>query len=129
MGEPSEDTNRLSHDVIGAAIEVHRTLGPGFLESAYELALVAELAIRRIPFARQVTVDLEYKGAAIGQVRLDLLVGGSLIVELKAVEAILPIHLAQLRSYVKAVGSELGLIINFNTLRLAEGVKRVLPGS
>ncbi len=129
MGEPSQETNRLSHDVIGAAIEVHRTLGPGFLESAYELALVAELASRAIPFARQVTVDLAYKGTAIGQVRLDLLVGGLLIVELKAVEAILPIHLAQLRSYVKAVGAELGLIINFNTLRLAEGVKRVLPAS
>jgi GxxExxY protein len=128
LGEPNDEVNRLAHEVIGAAIEVHQSLGPGFLESAYELALSVELGLRAIPFARQVLVDLAYKGEAIGQARLDVLVGGRLVLELKATDSVLPLHLAQLRSYLRATGCELGLLINFNVPRLREGgIRRVLP--
>ena len=86
--EPDAELDRLAHCVIGAALEVHRTLGPGFLEAIYEEALCVELSLRRIPFARQVPVGVDYKGNLVGQARMDLLVDGRLVVELKVIESI-----------------------------------------
>lgn len=122
----SNALNELSHRVIGAAIEVHRHLGPGLLEIVYEDAMCIELSMRGLGFARQVSVPLEYKGHSIAQTRLDLLVEEKLIVELKAVESIAPIHRAQVLTYLRAGGFELGLIINFHVPLLREGVARVL---
>ncbi|MGD0139148.1 MAG: GxxExxY protein [Tepidisphaeraceae bacterium] len=124
--EPDEELDRLAHEVIGAAIEVHRILGPGFLESIYEEALCVELKLRAIPFQRQVTVRVVYKGVAIGQGRLDLLVHGKLIVEIKTVETLAPIHTAQSISYLKATGHQLALLINFNAAILKDGIKRII---
>lgn len=126
MKEPSPKLDQLTHEVIGAAIEVHRTLGPGYLESVYEEALAIELALRGIPFTRQVVIAVDYKGHSVGESRLDLLVGGQLVTELKAVEALAPIHSAQVISYLKTTGHLLGLLINFNVCCLKDGVKRVV---
>lgn len=114
----------LTHSVIGAAIEVHRVLGPGFLESVYEEALAIELGDRSIPFVRQHVIGLTYKGRPVGEGRLDLFVDQSLVVELKAVEALLPVHSAQILSYLKAVQCKTGLLINFNVPMLKRGVRR-----
>lgn len=124
--EPGKRTDELAHAVIGAAIEVHRHLGPGFLESVYEEALCVELADRRIPFERQKEISLLYKDREIGKHRIDLLVGGLLIVELKTVEALAEIHTAQIISYLKATGLSLGLLINFNVPILKNGIQRVV---
>ena len=117
---------RLAYMTIGAAIEVHRHLGPGFLESVYEAALAVELASRGIACQRQVIVEVNYKGIPVGEGRLDLLVDGALIVELKAVDALLPIHKAQLLSYLKAFKQPLGLLINFKVPVLRHGIHRVI---
>ena len=123
------DSSELSGAVIGAAIEVHRVLGPGLLESAYELALERELGLRNVPVQRQVAVPLEYKGFALGDgFRVDLLVGDALVVEVKAVDRLQPIHEAQLLTYLKLADKRLGLLINFNERTLKEGVKRVANG-
>ena len=114
-----------ANKVIGAAIEVHRHLGPGYLESVYEEALAVELTLRGIPFARQVVFGLDYKGHVIGEGRLDFLVDDCLIVELKAVEGLAPIHTAQCISYLKANQRRLALLINFNVSVLKDGIKRV----
>jgi GxxExxY protein len=124
--EPDEELDRLAHEVIGAAIEVHRILGPGFLESVYEEALIVELGLRTISVQRQVPIPLVYKGVAIGQGRLDLPVQGKLIVEIKTVEALAPIHKAQTISYLKATGLQLALLINFNAAVLKDGIKRIV---
>ena len=124
--EPGPEIDRLAHEVIGAAIEVHRVLGPGLLESHYEEALCIELELRAIPFVRQQTVELRYKGRSIGGGRLDLLVGGGLVVELKAVDALLPLHLAQTLAYLRIAGHALALLINFNMPMLRDGVKRIV---
>ena len=124
--EPGAELDQLAHGVIGAAIEVHRLLGPGFLESVYEEALCVELKLRGIPFTRQAALGVDYKGHAVGEGRLDLLVGDALVVELKAVDALAPIHSAQLLSYLKATGYQLGLLINFNVPVLRNGIKRVV---
>jgi GxxExxY protein len=100
-------------------------LGPGFLEVVYEEALCVELSLRKIPFVRQAQVPIWYKAQQIGEGRLDLLVADCLIVELKAVEALAPIHTAQLLSYLRATGQRLGLLINFNVPLLRQGIKRV----
>ena len=126
MREPGEEVDRLAYAVNGAAIEVHRVLGPGFRESTYEEALCVELALRGIPFARQVTVTLDYQGHTVGEGRLDLLIGGALIVELKAVDKLDDIHTAQVISYLKATGHRLGLLLNFNVPALKDGMKRVV---
>lgn len=115
----------VSKAVIGAAIEVHRVLGPGYLESVYEDALCVELELRGIPFRRQVIFSLEYKGHAVGEGRMDLLVDDCLIVELKAVELLGEIHRAQAISYLKATGHRLALVITFGLPRLADGIMRV----
>jgi|GEM_PF-158175 len=126
VAEPDADTDRVAQEVIGAAIEVHRALGPGFLESVYEQAMSVELGLLGIAFERQVPVAVTYKGHSIGEGRLDLLVDGKLVVELKAVDQFAPIHTAQVMSYLKATGHRLGLLINFNVIRLKDGVKRVV---
>jgi GxxExxY protein len=124
--EPSQEVDRLARAVIGAAIEVYRVLGPGFLESVYEDALCVELELRRISFARQQPVAVSYKGHEVGEGRIDLLVGGMLIAELKAVEELAPIHSAQVISYLKMTGYQLGLLINFNVPVLKDGIKRII---
>lgn len=125
-GEPDEDLNRLSKAVIGAAIEVHKYLGPGYAENVYGDALAIELEIRQIPFGREVGVAVQYKGHKVGEGKIDFLVCNLIVVELKVVEAILPVHQAQVISYLKATGLNLGLILNFNEEVLRTGIKRVI---
>ena len=121
--------NDISSAIIGAAIEVHRTLGPGLLESAYEQCLAHELSLRQIPFEQQKPLPLDYKGIRLDcSYRLDFLVADSVVVEIKAIEALLPIHQAQLLSYLKLRGWKLGLVINFHAPLLREGIKRVVLG-
>jgi GxxExxY protein len=124
--EPQASTDELAHAVIGAAIEVHRHLGPGFLEEVYEQALCLELRLRQIPFERQKPVRVDYKGEYVGEGRLDLLVGDQLIVELKAVKAFAPIDKAKVISYLKASGRHLALLINFNVSMLRDGIQRIV---
>ena len=124
--EPTADLDRLARAAIGAAIEVHRRLGPGFLESVYEEAFCIELEHREIPFQRQAPISIDYRGRMIGGCRLDLIVGGVLIVELKAVDALGPIHEAQVISYLRATGLQLGILINFNVPLLKHGIKRII---
>jgi len=121
--------NDVSQAIIGAAIEVHRTLGPGLLESAYEQCLSHEFSLRQIPFERQKPLPVDYKGVRLDcGYRLDFLVAGMIVVEVKAIEAMLPIHQAQLLSYLKLGGWKLGLLINFHVPLLREGIKRVVLG-
>jgi GxxExxY protein len=125
--EDAEDYNALSEGVIGAAVEVHRHLGPGLLESAYEQCLCRELTLRQIRFHRQVPIDVEYKGTLLrGAFRVDLLVEDLILVELKAIEALQEIHHAQLLTYLRLTHRPLGLIINFHTPVLWKGVRRVV---
>ena len=124
--EPDAELDALARVVVDAALEVHRILGPGFLESVYEEALSVELALRGTAFRRQVPLTLEYKRVSVGHARLDLVVADRLVLELKACESVLPIHLAQLLSYLKATGQPLGLLINFNVRFLRQGIRRVI---
>jgi GxxExxY protein len=117
--------NELAYRVIGAAMEVHKTIGPGFSESVYEEALVIELKERGIPFLRQVKIEIGYKDHVVGEGKIDLIVAGELVLELKAVEKLLPLHSAQLLSYLKATGKKLGLLINFNVPVLKDGIERI----
>ena len=126
LPEPDHQLDGYATAVVAAAIEVHRVLGPGFLESAYERALCVELGLRGIPFRRQVPVVVRYKGHDVGESCLDLLVADRLVVELKAIEVLAPIHWVQVRSYLKATGCLLGLLINFNVPVLLRGVRRVI---
>jgi GxxExxY protein len=126
MLEPGKELDNLARVVIDAAIEVHRELGPGFVESVYEEALAVELRLRDVEFERQKPMAVFYKGHPVGEGRVDLLVGGALIVELKAVEKLLPVHKAQVISYLKARGSTLALLINFNERLLKDGIQRVV---
>lgn len=116
-----------THDTIGAAIEVHKTLGPGLLESAYEICLCEELAERNIPFIQQMPLPIQYKSKHLDcGYRLDLVVGDSLIVELKAIESLMPIHEAQILTYLKLSKIRLGLLINFNVRILKDGIRRFI---
>lgn len=124
--EPDSRLDSLARKVIDSAFEVHKILGPGFLESVYEEALAVELNQRAVPFERQVPLAVKYKGFCVGQGRVDLLVDGDLIVELKSVEAIAPVHVAQVISYLRAFGRPLGLLITFNVKLLRTGVRRVV---
>ena len=118
--------NEITETVIGAAIEVHKHLGPGLLESAYEMALCRELSLRGINFEKQKSLPIEYKGFKLDcGYRLDLLIENQVIEEIKAVENIQAIHTAQLLTYLKLLGKKVGLIINFNVPKLIDGVKRV----
>ena len=117
----------LSQKVIGAAIEVHRALGPGLLESAYEVCLCLELTKVGVAFKRQVEMPVSYKGKRIDcGYRVDLIIEGTLLVELKSVDRLLPIHQAQLLTYLKLSGIRTGLLINFNSKVLKDGIKRLV---
>jgi GxxExxY protein len=117
----------LSRSVIGAAIEVHRELGPGLLESTYEVCLCEELRIRGIRWERQVALPVRYKGVTMKEAyRIDLVVEGALIVEVKAVEALDPIHESQVLTYLRHTGLRVGLLINFNVAVLKDGIKRLV---
>lgn len=123
--EPSDEVDRLAFAVLGASIEVHNELGPGHDESAYEKALCIELTRRGIPFVHQSRYTLMYKGHEVGMGRIDLLVGGLLVVEIKAVDALAPVHTAQVVAYLKATNKTLALLINFNVRRVKDGIKRI----
>ena len=115
----------LTERVIGCAIEVHRALGPGLLESTYQQCLIHELKLNGIPFQAEKPIPVEYKGIRLDcGYRIDVLVDGSLILELKSVEEISPIHKAQLLTYMKLSGIHTGLLINFNVRRLIDGIER-----
>lgn len=117
----------LTHQIIGAAIEVHRTLGPGLLETAYETCLAHELALRGLQAERQVDLPIHYKGHPIDAAyRIDLLVNREVVLEIKAAAALLPIHEAQLLTYLKLGGWQLGLLINFNVPVLKDGIRRLI---
>ena len=126
MAEPSKRVDELAHQVIGAAIEVHRIIGPGFLESVYEEALAVEFDLRNIPYERQKPIVLQFKGHVVGDSRLDFLLDGQLVVEIKAVESIHPIYPAKVIHYLKTCDLELGLIINFHVVLLRDGIKRIV---
>jgi GxxExxY protein len=116
----------LSEQVIGAAIDVHRALGPGLLESAHELCLCHELSLRELRFRRQIEIPIEYKGLKLDAgYRIDLIVEEKMVVELKSVERLLPIHEAQLLTYLKLSGMKTGLLLNFNEEVLRKGIKRL----
>ena len=122
-----EERDPVTGAVIAAAIEVHRLLGPGLLESIYQRALCHEMHLRGLPFQGQQPVPVAYKGVNLGDdLRLDLVVADQLIVELKAVDKLLPIHEAQLITYLKLTGLRVGLLINFNVRLLKEGIKRIV---
>jgi GxxExxY protein len=121
------DINKNTEAIIGAAIEVHRHLGPGLLESAYEECLCEEHLVRRIPFKRQVALPVSYKSKKLDiGYRIDLLVNDEVVVELKTVESILPIHEAQTLTYMRLGGWQVGLILNFNVVVLKNGIKRLV---
>ena len=121
----------LSKRVIGAAIEVHRKMGPGLIESIYEKCLMRELELQTMPAKNQLVVPVEYKGYTFKEpLRLDILVDGCLLLELKSVEKVHPIHKAQLLSYMKLLNVPIGLIFNFHELQLRDGTYRmILPGA
>jgi GxxExxY protein len=118
--------NNLTGEVIAAAIEVHKILGPGLLESTYEECLCREFGLRKISFERQKELPIEYQGLRLDcGYRLDIIVESRLILELKACESLLPIHQAQLLTYLKLTGMKVGLLINFNVPILKTGIKRI----
>jgi GxxExxY protein len=117
--------NKITEGVIGAGITVHRALGPGLLESAYQQCFCQELFLRGIPFEREVPIPLEYRGIRLeAGYRLDILVAGKVVVEVKAMEAIAPIHEAQLLTYLRLGGWKVGLLMNFNVVVLKDGIRR-----
>ena len=126
-----EKASGLTETVIGAAIEVHRDKGPGLIESIYEWCLTKEFELRRLTCVSQKIVIIEYKGFTREEpLRFDMLVEGCVLVEVKAVEKILPIHKAQLLSYIKLLNVPLGLLVNFHEIKLTDGVHRlILPGA
>ncbi len=125
----AEKSNALTQMIIGAAIEVHRELGPGLLESIYEKALCRELVQQGIPFQKQVPIPVRYKGELLdGNLRLDIVAESCVIVEIKAVDSVLQIHEAQLLSYLKLSGIKIGLLINFHSLTLKQGIRRIMNG-
>ncbi len=118
---------KLTEEIIGAAIEVHKFLGPGLLETAYQACMERELDLRKIQFEKQKSLPLDYKGVKLDcEYRLDLLVEHKVIVELKTVEALASVHEAQLLTYMKLTGCKIGLLINFNVPVLKNGVKRMI---
>jgi GxxExxY protein len=119
------DLNRLTDSVIGSAIEIHRALGPGLLESTYEMCLCRELSLRQIPFERQKAIPVVYKGVTLDcGYRADLIIDRRLLIEINSIEAVAAIHEAQLLSYLKLGGWKVGLLINFNVQLLKSGIRR-----
>ena len=121
-----DDVNKITERIIGCAIEVHRNLGPGLLENVYEEALCAELELQGVDYGRQVSVPVNYKGRAIGEYRIDLLVEDAVVVEIKSVERHDPVFEAQVLTYLRVTGKKVGLLINFNSRLLKEGIKRLV---
>jgi GxxExxY protein len=122
-------TNELTQAIIGAAIEVHRALGPGLLESAYQECLARELSLRQIAYERERPLLLEYKGAKLEcGCRLDVVVADTVVVEIKAADSMLPIHQSQLLTYMKLGGWKVGLLINFHVAIMKQGIKRLVLG-
>ncbi|NTV50980.1 MAG: GxxExxY protein [Geobacteraceae bacterium] len=120
------EINATSRDIVDAAMKVHSALGPGLLESAYEACLKHELSKQGLSVASQVVLPVQYDGVAIDAgYRIDLLVNDAVVVELKAVEKVVPIHEAQLLTYLKLSGKKLGLLLNFNVLHMKDGIKRI----
>ncbi len=124
--EPTKEVDNLARTVIGRAIDVHRELGPGYSESVYEEALAQELFKAGIRFERQKAFVVNYKGSVVGEGRIDFLIDGKLVVELKAAERLMPIHKSQVISYLKATCCTLGLLINFNETLLRTGIQRIV---
>jgi GxxExxY protein len=120
------EANRLSRDVIGAALAVHRQLGPGFLESIYSQALRIELEARGVPFESEKAIAVVYRGMPIRGQRVDLVVSGQVVVEVKAVTAIDPVHVAQVVSYLKTTRLRVGLLVNFHERLLKDGIRRIV---
>jgi GxxExxY protein len=121
--------NELTEAIIGAAMEVHRALGPGLLESTYEMCLCQELSLRGIPFQRQVPIPVEYKGVKLDcGYRADIVIEGTILLEIKAIDSLLPIHDAQLLTYLRLGGWQIGLLINFNVELLKHGLRRKVLG-
>lgn len=124
-----DQLNKISGIILDGAIEVHKNLGPGLLESVYEICLFKELRSRNLFVERQVPLPVTYKGEKLdAEFRIDLLVENEIIIELKAIEIILPVHEAQLLTYLKLADKKLGLLINFNVPKLVNGFKRMLNG-
>jgi GxxExxY protein len=121
-----EETNQLTQKIIGCAIEVHRQLGPGLLESTYEAALAIELETSGIQFERQLSIPVLYKDRKIGEYRLDLLVEKEVVVEIKSVERFDPVFEAQILTYLRITGAQVGLLMNFNSRLLHDGIKRFI---
>lgn len=122
-----EAYNKLSEKIIGSCIEVHKVLGPGLLESSYEECLCRELKLRSLMFERQCSLPIEYKGANLDcGYRMDIVVENRIVLELKSVEMILPIHKAQLLTYLKLSGFRLGLLVNFNVDLMKNGIIRIV---
>jgi GxxExxY protein len=120
-----EESRAITEAIIGAAIEVHRTLGPGLLESAYATCLVHELSIRGIAFQKEVDLPISYKGVKLEcGYRLDIVVADQVVVELKAVQEVTPVHEAQLLTYLQLSGHRVGLLLNFNVAVMREGITR-----
>ena len=120
-------SNSISEKIIGAAIEVHRHLGPGLLESSYHACLCRELELRAIASRSQVVLPLEYKGVQLAKgYIIDLLIENAVVVEIKSVDKILPIHSSQLMTYMRLLGVLSGLLMNFNVHLLPQGIKRIL---
>jgi len=133
MRNPAKDweTEKLAAELVDAALKVHRTLGPGLLETVYEACLCQELYLRKIPFKRQVSVPIIYEGVTLDAgLRLDVVVADRIVVEIKAVERLIPLFDAQVLTYLKLTGMELGLLINFNVRLLRDGLRRIVltPG-
>ena len=121
-----DELNKLTEKIIGCAIEVHRHLGPGLLEHVYEEALCVEFELQGVRFERQVTVPVNYKGRMIGEYRVDLLVEDAVVVEIKSVERHDPVFEAQVLTYLRVTGKKVGLLINFNSRLLKDGIKRLI---
>ncbi len=121
--------NKLSYEIIGAALEVHRVLGPGLLESSYRKCLCRELEVRHVPYQKEWPLPVNYKGIRLDAgYRMDILVERQIVVEGKSVEALAPIHEAQLLTYLKIGGFKLGLLMNFNVVLLKDGIRRKIVG-
>lgn len=118
------DVDKLTEKIIGCAIEVHRVLGPGLLEATYEAALCIELEAAGLKFRRQPVFPVVYKGRTIGEYRLDLIVEDTVVVEIKSVERFDPVFQAQVLTYLRVTGKKTGLLINFNSRLLKDGIKR-----
>lgn len=125
--EPSEQHDRVAYQIVDSAFAVHHALGPGLLETVYEQCLSCELGARGVAVRRQIAVPVVYRHVRLDLgFRLDLLVGSLVVVELKAIERLLPVHEAQLLTYLKLSGYRLGILINFNVARIKDGLRRIV---